>query len=338
MAHDTRWDLPLPSRAATLEYMAAVLEQVLAALAQAVPRLRYLATYAVFHEDMHGEAFAYTRQTLGYPAPAITGARARGVGGAPPPAEPWPNHDCPVPAQTLLLGAAPGDSFVFDNEKWAHPVELSAFRIARDAVTQGEFAEFVGDGGYARPELWTRPGREWLTRCGANHPLYWRPAPGAGGEWERRHFDRWVRLEPALPMVHVNAFEAEAWCRWRGRRLPTEAEWEAAAGRRRFPWGDEAPDATCANLDGLRLGCVDASALPFGDSAAGCRQMMGNVWEWTSTPFAPYPGFTPDMYADYSQPWFHSHRVLRGGCWATRGRLLRNTWRNFYTPDRRDVW
>ncbi|HEX9443177.1 MAG TPA: SUMF1/EgtB/PvdO family nonheme iron enzyme, partial [Candidatus Binatia bacterium] len=134
------------------------------------------------------------------------------------------------------------------------------------------------------------------------------------------------------------------------RRLPTEAEWEMAAaaepekdGRgigprpRKFPWGDEPPAPGRANLDGRALGPVAAGALPRGDSAFGCRQMIGNAWEWTASDFSPYPGFAADPYKEYSEPWFGTHKVLRGGCWATRARLIHNTWRNFYTPDRRDV-
>jgi iron(II)-dependent oxidoreductase len=145
-------------------------------------------------------------------------------------------------------------------------------------------------------------------------------------------------------MIHVSWYEAEAYCRWARRRLPTEAEWEMAASmgerhsKRRFPWGDAAPTSERANLDGGALGCLPVDALPDGDSAYGCRQMIGNVWEWTAETFRPYPGFRTDMYRDYSEPWFGTHKVLRGGCWATRSRLLRNTWRNFYPPDRRDVW
>jgi len=127
--------------------------------------------------------------------------------------------------------------------------------------------------------------------------------------------------------------------------LPTEAEWEAAATldpatgtKRRFPWGDAPPNHERAQLDAQVLGCADVAACPEGDAATGCRQMIGNVWEWTDTAFHPYPGFVPDAYKEYSEPWFLTHKVLRGGCWATRGRLLRNTWRNFYPPDRRDVW
>jgi iron(II)-dependent oxidoreductase len=108
--------------------------------------------------------------------------------------------------------------------------------------------------------------------------------------------------------------------------------------KRTFPWGDEPPAPDRANLDWRHPGCIDVGALPAGDSAFGCRQMIGNVWEWTADDFLAYPGFTIDPYKEYSQPWFGNHKVLRGGCWTTRSRLIRNTWRNFYTPDRRDVW
>jgi len=179
--------------------------------------------------------------------------------------------------------------------------------------------------------------------------VYWqREGPG---KWWRRDFDQWRPLEPEHPVVHVNWHEAEAYCRWAGRRLPTESEWEAAAaatpnpagpglgrGKRRFPWGAERPSAQHANLDWRGMGCVNVDGFPDGDSAFGCRQMIGNVWEWTASDFFPYPGFVADPYKEYSAPWFGTHKVLRGGCWATRARLLRNTWRNFYRPERRDVW
>jgi iron(II)-dependent oxidoreductase len=240
------------------------------------------------------------------------------------------------------LGARPGEDFVFDNEKWAHAVALEPFAIARTPVTQAEFAAFVEDRGYQRRELWCDAGWHWRSRAGAEAPVYWRRA--AGGGFERRVFDRWQALEPDLPMLHVNWYEAQTWCRWAHRRLPSESEWEAAASghpapdRRRHPWGDEPPGPEHAALDGALSGPAPVGAFPAGDSAAGCRQLLGNVWEWTASDFAPYPGFAADPYRDYSQPWFHTHKVLRGGCFATRARLLRNTWRNFYTPERRDVW
>jgi gamma-glutamyl hercynylcysteine S-oxide synthase len=149
--------------------------------------------------------------------------------------------------------------------------------------------------------------------------------------------------------MHVNWYEAEAYCNWAERRLPAEAEWEAAAsaesapdGReittRYFPWGDDPPTPARANLDWQLPGLTEVGAFASGDSAIGCRQMLGNVWEWTADSFKPYPGFTVDPYKEYSKPWFGTHKVLRGGCWATRSLLIRNTWRNFYTPDRNDVW
>jgi gamma-glutamyl hercynylcysteine S-oxide synthase len=149
---------------------------------------------------------------------------------------------------------------------------------------------------------------------------------------------------PDRPVLHVNWYEAAAYCRWAGRRLPTEAEWEAAATggpggpKRRFPWGDEPPGPGLANLDARATGCVDVAAAPGADAPSGCRQMIGNVWEWTADDFLPYPGFAADPYKEYSAPWFGTHKALRGGCWATRSRLLRTTWRNFFRPERRDVF
>ena len=345
VAHDTRWDLPLPSLEETKAYMRAVCDRVVDRLAAGPPTrdLPYRVLYTVFHEDMHGEAFAYTRQTLGYPAPPPTaGEVPRGLDAGPL------AGDAEVPGGAFELGSAGGEPFVFDNEKWAHPVEVAPFAIARAPVTQEQFAAFVEDGGYSRGEVWSEDGWTWRTRVAAEHPVYWRR--GAGG-WERRDFDRWVRLEPHRPVIHVSWHGAAAFCAWAGRRLPTEAEWEAAASlepcpgargvaarKRRFPWGDDPPTPDRANLDARAGGCADVGAFAAGDSAFGCRQMIGNVWEWVADDFRPYPGFAPDMYRDYSQPWFGTHKVLRGGGWVTRARLLRNTWRNFYPPDRRDVW
>jgi iron(II)-dependent oxidoreductase len=167
----------------------------------------------------------------------------------------------------------------------------------------------------------------------------------------RRNFDEWVELDERLPVIHVNWYEANAYCHWSGRRLPTEAEWEMAAGweptaggrgittrKRRYPWGNDSPRPDLANLDWRAIGCIPVDALPAGDSAFGCRQMIGNVWEWTASDFKPYPGFVAGPYREYSEPWFGDHKVLRGGCWVTRSRLIHNTYRNFYPPDRRDVW
>jgi iron(II)-dependent oxidoreductase len=332
--HETRWTIPLPSTGETLRYMGTVLERVVERLsrAESSPDEAYFHRLALFHEDMHGEALVYTRQTLGYPAPRSLSI-PREEGG---PLE----GDAEVPGGRFLLGARRSPAFVFDNEKWAHEVEVEPFHIARAPVTQAAFAEFVEAGGYRRDELWTADGLAWRNGARAEHPFHWRL--GVGGRWMRLHFDRLVPLEEHRPVIHVNWHEASAYCRWAGRRLPTESEWELAAsggeGRaRRYPWGDEPPDRARAHLDLASDGCVDVGACAAGDSACGCRQMIGNVWEWTATTFGPYPGFSVDPYREYSEPWFGTHRVLRGGCFATRSRLIRTTWRNFYTPDRRDV-
>ena len=345
VAHDTRWDLPLPSREDTLSYMRQVCDRVLERIER--PDLSdediYFVRLSVFHEDMHTEAFTYTRQTLKYPPPRLSLISEPAPTGGPLPG------DVEIPGGTFLLGATPEEPFVFDNEKWAHPVQVKPFAIARAAVTEAEFAAFVDGGGYRRQEFWSEAGWRWREGVGAEHPVYWQRE--AHGRWLRRHFDQWVPLEPSRPVIHVNWYEAEAYCCWTGRRLPTEAEWEVAAAaefdsngaglsrrKRRFPWGDEPPTPEHANLNWRALGCIDVGALPASDSAFGCRQMIGNVWEWTSSDFLPYPGFVRDPYKEYSEPWFGTHKLLRGGCWATRSRLLRNTWRNFYRPDRRDVW
>jgi len=348
--HRVRWELPLPDKAGTLAYLrdsrAHILDRIEGAATD--ERALYYALYALLHEDMHNEALTYGRQSYGFPAPALITESApepeAATSGGPLPG------DAHVPGGTFQLGATPDEPFVFDNEKWAHPVEVAPFAIARAPVTQSEYAAFVDGGGYQHADYWSAEGRLWRDAndgAKAEGPLYWRRA---GSGWERRDFDRWVPLEPHRPVLHVNWYEAQAYCAWAERRLPTEAEWElAAAGsvdgmalslrKRRFPWGDEPPAPERAHLDWRGMGCVDVGALPAGDSAFGCRQMIGNVWEWTSSSFLPYPGFRADeAYPEYSQPWFGTHMVLRGGSWATTSRLIRNTWRSWYPPERQNVW
>ena len=352
VAHHTRWDLPLPDRSATLEYLSCVLARSLDRIprpgglqpSQAEPAnpaaeraaRPYFHRLALFHEDMHGEALTYTRQTLAYAAPralvtASPAERADANRGALP-------GDALVPAARYLLGATPQEPFVFDNEKWAHPVDVAAFRIARAPVTNEEYLRFVAAGGYETPTHWSLAGWRWRTAVGAHHPVYWQREAGV---FCVRRYDRLAPIEPHQPVEHVCAHEADAYCRWAQRRLPREAEWELAAStpdKRRYPWGDAPPTPAQANLDCRFGGPVDVAAFAAGDSAYGCRQMIGNVWEWTASDLRPFPGFVVDPYKEYSEPWFSTpHRILRGGCWATRARLLRNTWRNFYPPDRRDV-
>jgi iron(II)-dependent oxidoreductase len=248
-----------------------------------------------------------------------------------------------LPGGDFCLGASAADGFVFDNEKWAHRTHLLPFRLALAAVTNEEFSAFVEDGGYQREPLWHREGWRWRQQAQAAHPLYWRRDSGG---WQRRIYDRWQTLRMHEPVIHVNWYEADAYCRWACRRLPSEAEWEFAAttgqlppgSKTRYPWGEAVPGALHANLFGAADGVVEVAAFAEGDSAWGCRQMLGNVWEWTADWFQPYPGYVRDPYREYSAPWFGNHKVLRGGCFATRASLLRGTWRNFYTPERRDVF
>lgn len=345
VAHDTRWELKLPSLQGTLDYMARVQDAMIQRLDRDAATVEETALYlmTIYHEDMHDEAFTYSRQTLGYPVPVFAAAQD----GASDVIEAGPlPGDVAIPGGTLRLGSSPEAEFAFDNEKWAHEVQVAPLRIARAPVTNAEFLAFVTEGGYQRREFWSDEGWRWREATRAAHPLYWaRQTDG----WTQRWFDGAEPLRPYRPIIHVNWYEAEAWCRWAGRRLPTEADWETAAAteptaagglsarKRRYPWGDATPQPHHANLDGRIIGVVDVAALPAGDSAWGCRQMIGNVWEWTTTTFEPYPGFSPDAYEDYSAPWFGSRKVLRGGAWATRGRMITNTYRNFFTPDRRDV-
>jgi iron(II)-dependent oxidoreductase len=354
VAHDTRWDLPLPSKQDTIAYTRRILDRVLEETIRNGGReLRdadgydeaYFLELSLLHEDMHNEAITYTRQTLGYAAPMM-GERESGRVGE---RESGRTGDAFVPGGRFLLGSDGDSGFVFDNEQWAHEVTVEPFYISCATVTQAEFAEFVNDGGYRRRELWRKAGWQWRKAMGVKHPVYWKPI--GEGKWMRREFDQWLPLEPDLPVIHVNWYEADAYCHWSRRRLPTEAEWEMAAScepsadgrgvathKRCYPWGDDLPMPERANLDWREARRLSVNALPAGASPFGVRQMIGNVWEWTLSDFIPYPGFEPGPYKEYSAPWFGDHKVLRGGCWATRSRLIRNNYRNFYKPDRRDVW
>ncbi|MEO6163156.1 MAG: selenoneine synthase SenA [Candidatus Binatia bacterium] len=376
VAHDTRWELLLPSRENTLTYVNQVIERCVSGIDGKVdlsPEEFYFYWLTTFHEGMHAEALAYTRQTLGYPpprfakdCPAIDIPQPRACRG-----------DVEIPGGKFTIGATRDMPFTFDNEKWAHEVDVKPFCIARAPVTNGEFLQFVEAGGYCRRQHWSDEGWQWLESGGApqleksfakffnknitepveitafkeklDHPLYWQRLEN--GRWQQRVYDRYVPLSEALPVVHVSWFEAQAFCQWAGRRLPSEAEWEVAASaelaangigsaqrRRHYPWGDASPAQQHANLDWRGGGLVEVDCYEAGTSAFGCRQMIGNVWEWTANDFLPYPGFSTDPYKEYSQPWFGTHKVLRGGCWATSSLLVHNGWRNFYTPDRRDVW
>ncbi len=329
--HDDRWRLDYPPLDAVYGYLRSTLDETLDALARSGCGERSRFRLALFHEDMHGEALLMTLQTLGLPAPnrdhrAPSRRKASAL------------RDIAFAGGAFRQGARPDDGeHAFDNEKWAHEVRVAPFAIASRPVTNGEFLAFVEEGGYSRVDLWSQAGQQWLDTSGLSKPRHWERD---GARWRMRWCDAWRALDTEDLVFHVGRFEAEAYCRWAGRRLPTESEWEFAATNGgdevRYPWGDEIPPVE-ASLDFRDEGPGGGGAVPV-VGRTGLEAMIGGVWEWTASPFAPYPGFETDAYAEYSAPWFHTHGVLRGGCFATRSRLVHSRWRNFYLPHRNDVF
>lgn len=345
--HEDRWDLPLPSLENTFEYMSRVLQHELELLRniELDNHAKYFYLLALFHEDMHNEAFLYTRQTLSYPKPnfidrvklhrlKISAAENK-------------NEDISIPGGSFMLGAERNDDFVFDNEKWENEVNVAPFKIAKYAVSNEQYLEFVEAGGYEKEQYWSEEAWQWCKKENLQHPVYWKKDTNA--KWLVRIFDKWISLVPRHAVIHVSWYEAQAFCKWSNRRLPTEAEWEFSAAcdpgvinnnqyqKDIYPGGNNI-NHIHANLDCTNLGTVDVAANAESDSAFGCRQMFGNVWEWTASAFEPYPGFSPDWYSEYSRPLFGQTKVLRGGAWPTRSRMLRNTLRNYYGPNRNDVF
>jgi gamma-glutamyl hercynylcysteine S-oxide synthase len=235
---------------------------------------------------------------------------------------------------------AESEPFSLDNERPAHVVDVAPFWIGRVPVSNRQWQEFIADGGYLRPDLWS--GRGWAHRvdAGLERPMFWTL------DGSRRRFGVEEAVPPDEPVQHISYFEAEAFARWAGARLPTEVEWEKACAwdpatgtRRRWPWGSAAPGPELANLGGLGLRPAPVGAFPDGASAYGAEQMIGDVWEWTSSDFAPWPGFVPMIYRDYSQPFFGGdYKVLRGGSWAVASSTIRPSFRNWDHPIRRQIF
>jgi iron(II)-dependent oxidoreductase len=273
VAHLSRWELQLPDPVATRSYLAETLEQTLDLLDRLDPDASdaelYFFRLVSLHEEMHAEAACYMARALG--VPLATAAPARLLAPA----------ELEVPAQTFRLGYA-GPGFAFDNELGPHEARIGAFQIDAQPVSWARFLAIAQAGGYEQRQWWDEAGWAWLQQAGH-----------APHETQPHH--------PDEAAVHLSAYEAQAWCRWAGRRLPTEAEWECAAlTAPGFSWGQ--------------------------------------VWEWTASAFQPYPGFKPHPYRDYSSPWFGSRTVLRGACPATSPALAHPRYRNFFEPHRTDVF
>jgi iron(II)-dependent oxidoreductase len=287
----------------------------------------------VQHEHQHNETILQALQLLpgGY-KPAISD---------PPPGREVVLDRVDVAAGDYPIGCDSHEPY--DNEHPRHTVRLRAYDIDRFPVTCGQFLEFIDDGGYRRQELWTDAGWAWRDEEEAVAPMYWRLEEAS---WVRDRFGHTVTVEDDHPVMHVSFHEAEAYCRWAGRRLPSEFEWEVAAAwdpqsrtHRRYPWGDRPPTAELANLDQRMFGTAPVGAYPDGASALGCEQMLGDVYEWTSSDFAGYPGYASFPYKEYSEVFFgDEYKVLRGASWATRPRVARNTFRNWDYPIRRQIF
>jgi gamma-glutamyl hercynylcysteine S-oxide synthase len=289
------------------------------------------------HEQQHDETMLITHQ-LRKGAPAVS---------APPPGPPPPDvlrlpAEVLVPAGPFTMGTST-EPWALDNERPAHTVHVPAFYLDTTPVTNAAYTEFIADGGYDNPRWWTPAGWDHRMRVGLSAPLFW---SREGSGWVRTRFGVAEPIPPAEPVVHVCWYEAAAYAAWAGRRLPTEAEWEKAARfdpatgmSRRYPWGDEDPAPSHANLGQRHLQPAPAGSYPEGAAPSGARQLIGDVWEWTGSDFLPYPGFTAWPYREYSEVFFGgNYKVLRGGSFGVAPVACRGTFRNWDYPIRRQIF
>jgi len=342
----SRGALALPGLAQCREVMDEIRGRVLGRLItadfdSANPLLRdgFVYQMVLQHEYQHNETMLQTLQ-LKQGEPYTPLARLEP---APRPASPpAPGEMVRFPGGLVELGTD-DRSAAYDNERPAHTVDLAPFWIDVHPVTNRDFLVFIAAGGYETRAHWSEAGWRWRHDAGAIAPKYWEHR---GDVWITRGMDRSGPVDPHHPVCHVSWYEAEAFARWAGKRLPTEAEWEAAASwdpvagaARRYPWGDAPPDPTLANVDQLAFGTTPVGGHPRGISPIGCHGMIGDVWEWTSSDFGPWPGFESFPYREYSEVFFGTeYKVLRGGSWATRPGAVRNTFRNWDYPVRRQIF
>ena len=289
------------------------------------------------HEHQHDETMLATLQLMESPGYRPTGVAS--PAGAPP-ARP----EVLVEGGPFVMGTGT-DPWAYDNERPAHPVDLAPFWIDTTPVTNAAFAGFVDAGGYSDRRWWSEEGWEWRREAVLEHPQFW--VSEGPSSWSRSRFGWHEDLPADQPVQHVCWHEAEAYARWQGKRLPTEAEWEKAASwdakagrKRRYPWGDDPPGPERANLGQRHFGPAAVGAYPDGTSAYGCHQMLGDVWEWTASGFEAYPGFRAFPYPEYSEVFFGAdyYKVLRGGSWATHPSAARLTFRNWDHPIRRQIF
>jgi gamma-glutamyl hercynylcysteine S-oxide synthase len=325
-----RGDLPYLRRDEAIAFMEETRGRSLAVLDR-VARVGPVWEMVAQHEHQHNETML---QTLQLAEPGVYAPERR-----PLPEAEAASGMVRIDAGRFPLGE-PDAEFAYDNERPQHEVHLPAFEIDRMPVTNGAYLAFIEDGGYRRRDLWTEQGWAWRASTGVDRPLYWTE------DGRVRSFERTEPLDPDLPVMHVSWYEADAYARWRGARLPTEEEWEkvaswdeAAGEKRRFPWGDEPPDGSRANLDQLAFGPAQVGAYPTGASPYGLLGMVGDCWEWTSSDFAGYPGFRAWPYREYSEVFFGGgYKVLRGASWASRPTVARTTFRNWDHPERRQIF
>ncbi|KKK75160.1 hypothetical protein LCGC14_2876530, partial [marine sediment metagenome] len=321
-----------------LDYMSAVRKRTLSLLEHADLSQRggrlltdgYIYQLVARHERQHSETILQTLQIM-------TGEQyAPGRETELPGALEEPKGMVRVPGGPFEMGT--DSRFAYDNERPRHVRELDAFWIDAHSVTNGRMLEFIEDGGYDRREWWSKRGWEWKQREEADLPRYWQ-RDGYG--FLERSLALLRPLDPLKPVCHVSWYEADAYARYADARLPTEAEWEKAASwdgasglKRPYPWGDDPPDTVRASLDQLAFETAQAGAYPRGASACGAHQMVGDVWEWTSSGFEPYEGFRAFPYREYSEVFFGGpFKGLRGGAWSTQRDAVSTTFRNWDYPE-----